>query len=335
MIRCPVCSAPSFSVLMTAKALREETEIRNQFIRERLTRPLSEAESKDLTDFFHNEQADLLACDTCGLLLRSEREEPAAQSYSEDEYDAGAIENIYPKYVRAFAAKETPYRGLLPAGAKVVELGSHYGAFLEVASRWGWNAVGVDIGKDSSRFARSHGFDVRSCELSECRFESGSLDGLFIWNCFDQIEKPRPILDQARRILKRDGLLVVRTPNGLLYARCQGLLRDGALQPEARQFLIEAIAYNNLLAFPYKYGYSGATLERLIAPFGFRCEGTLNSELITLPLPEDPDWVKQEERTIQEGVELLARSVLRSAKGELAGPWIELWFRRDETVLRP
>jgi len=317
---------------MTAAALDGEAEVRRQFISERTTRSLSGAESKDLTDFFHNERADLLECGNCGLLQRSEQQQPAAQSYSEDEYDADAVEKIYPKYVRAFAAKEKPYRDLLPVGADVVELGSHYGAFLEIAAKWGWNAAGVDIGKDSSRFARSHGFDVRSCELRNCGFAAGSLDGLFIWNCFDQIDKPRPVLEEARRILKPNGLLVVRTPNGLFYARCQKLLRGAGLTPAASRFLVEAMAYNNLLGFPYKYGYSGATLGRLIEPFGFRCEGTLNSELITLPLPEDPDWVVQEEQSIQEGVQLLARSVLRNQEGELAGPWIELWFRRNGSV---
>lgn len=329
MVACPVCLGASFSVLMSAANLMREAQIRERFIAQRVTKPLSRGERKDLTDFFHNERADLLECASCGLLLRSECEEPPAGSYSEDAYDAGAIDPIYPKYVRAFAAKEQPYRALLPAGAQVVELGSHYGAFLEVAANWGWSAIGVDIGEDSSRYARSHGFDVRSCELAECGFENGSLDGLFIWNCFDQIEGPRPVIEEARRLLKAGGLLTVRTPNGLFYRRCEALLRDSTLPAAARQFLIEAMAYNNLLAFPYHYGYNAAALVRLIEPFGFRCEGTLNSELLTLPLPEDPDWVREEERTIQEGIDLLAHSVLRDREGELAGPWIELWFRRD------
>jgi SAM-dependent methyltransferase len=340
MPACPVCLGASFSVLMSAADLAREAQIRDRFIGQRVTKPLSQGERKDLTDFFHNERADLIECASCGVLLRSECGQPAggsdsgARSYSEDEYDPEAIDRIYPKYVRAFAAKEQPYRVLLPAGAQVVELGSHYGAFLEIAANWGWHAIGVDIGEDSSRYARSHGFDVRSCELAECSFDDSSLDGLFIWNCFDQIKDSRPVLEEARRLLKRGGLLAVRTPNGLFYTRCEALLRDPRLPAAAGQFLIEAMAYNNLLAFPYQYGYNAAALGRLIEPFGFRCEGTLNSELLTLPLPEDPDWVLREERTIQEGVHLLAHSVLRNREGELAGPWIELWFRRDGTLKR-
>ncbi|MDQ2842286.1 MAG: class I SAM-dependent methyltransferase [Acidobacteriota bacterium] len=313
---------------MTAAELRGQAEIRDRFIAERVARPLSAGERKDLTDFFHDENADLLECAECGLLLRSKHEEPAAKSYSEEEYDPSAIERVYPQYVRAFAEKDHPYRVLLPEHASIVELGSHYGAFLEVASKWGWSAVGVDKGEDSSRFARSRGFDVRSGDLRDCKFGEQSMDGLFIWNCFDQIDAPAPVLKEACRILKPAGLLVVRTPNATFFTLCEKLLREPALEPAAARFLLEALAYNNLLGFPYRYGYSRSPLERLIEPFGFRCEGMLNSELLTLPLPESPEWVKREERNIQKGVDLLAGSVLRNRQGELAGPWIELGFRK-------
>ena len=95
----------------------------------------------------------------------------------------------------------------------------------------------------------------------------------------------------------------------------------------ASEFLTEAMGYNNLLGFPYLYGHSVATLERLMGQFGFRSEGMLNSELLTLPLPENPDWVEAEGRAISNEVRMLARSVLANRQGVLTGPWIEVWFR--------
>jgi SAM-dependent methyltransferase len=318
---------------MDQAALRAETEIRRQFVGERVTRPLSSGERKDLTDFFHNERADLLKCENCRLLVRVRHERPPANDYTEDRYDPAAIEQVYPDYVRAFRVKETPYRSLLPQGARVLELGSHYGAFLETAAAWGWTAVGVDVGEDAARFARSRGCDVRICDLSDCNFTPSSFDGLFIWNCFDQIEQPRPVLAEAARILKPDGLLVVRTPNGLFYLLCQSFLKSD-ISHSAAQFLLEAMAYNNLLGFPYQYGYNQSNLQLLIEPFGFRTEGMLNSELLTLPLPEHPPGVAAEERSIRKGVDLLERSVLRSENGDLTGPWIEIWFRKAGARLK-
>ena len=316
-------------MIASAQRLEEECRIRESFIRERLTRPAQPNELKDLTDFFHREWADLLECRDCTLLVRHEHEPPPTQGYSEDEYNPSVMEQVYPRYVDAFRRKENPYRGLLPQGARVLEVGSHYGAFLQTAKEWGWDAEGVDIGKDTSRFARSKGFTVHIAALEHCHFRESSFDGVFIWNCFEQIEDPKPALHASRRILKPDGLLGVRTPGGSFYSTCERLLRDAPLRADAKQLLLDAMGYNNLLGFPYLYGHSHATLKRLIEPFGFRAAGVLNSELLTLPLPQIPCWVEQEERVINEQIKMLANSVLADGSGAFSGPWVEVWFRAE------
>lgn len=313
--------------MASAERLREERRIRDVFVKQRLARPANPDESKDLTDFFHGEQADILECDACSLLVRDEHEPPPAQAYEEDDYNPRVMESQFPNYVDAFRRKESCYRELLPDGAKVLEVGSHYGAFLQVAYEWGWQAEGLDVGKDTSRFARSKGFTVHNAGLEQCQFADSTFDGVFIWNCFEQIEDPAPTLEACRRILRPGGLLTVRTPNGLFYSVCQTLLRDTDLRQGAQEFLIEAMGYNNLLGFPYFYGYSRATLERLIAPRGFQTEGVLNSELLTLPIPEKSSAIAKEEREINHEMRLVADSLIVDVQGAIAGPWIEVWFR--------
>jgi SAM-dependent methyltransferase len=331
MTICPVCGSNEFSTIATSAQIQEEYRARERFIHERLVRRPAPDELKDLTDFFHQGNADILSCAGCGLLVRSEHEPPPVRTYSEDEYDPGVMENLYPRYLAAFRAKAEPYRALLAPGAQVLEVGSHYGAFLQTALEWGWDATGVDVGKDTARFARSKGFDVKSCELAECGFNRESFDGIFIWNCFDQIAEPRPLVAECRRLLKPGGLLVIRTPNGLFYTMCRSAVTRNDTTPQAKsiEFVTEAMAYNNLLGFPYLYGYSQATLQRLVEPAGFRSDGMLNSELLTLPLPENPQWVEQEERIVNKETRMLAHFVLAGRSGVLAGPWIEVWFRSE------
>lgn len=328
MAVCPICSGISFDRLVSRERLEEECRIRGRFVRQRLSRPISTGEAKDLTDFFHAEQAEIQKCRTCTLLIRHEFERPPAEEYSEDEYDREAVEREYPDYVSAFQRKEMPYRELLPRGASILEVGSHYGAFLQVAGEWGWQAEGVDVGKHTSAFAASKGLLVHNVELQNGHFPDQAFDGVFIWNCFEQIEDTRPVLQSCHRILKSGGLLTVRTPNGLFYSICELLLADRELQDEAKEFLIGAMGYNNLLGFPYLYGHNRATLEGLIEAYGFRLEGSVNSELLTLPMPDKSRSVKAEERTINTEIRMLANSILANRAGVLAGPWIEIWFRR-------
>jgi SAM-dependent methyltransferase len=324
---CVACGGSSFRRLAPRERLEEECRIRSRFVEGRLTRPARESEVKDLTDFFHTEAAEIAECQTCTLLVRHKYEQPPAQQYSKDEYDWSVVEEEYPDYVNAFRRKES-YRELLRTGSRVLEVGSHYGAFLQVAGEWGWRAEGVDVGKDTSAFATSKGFQVHNVELQNAEFPPGAFDGVFVWNCFEQIDDPKPLLLASHRLLKPGGLFVVRTPNGLFYSICEALLQGGKVQGEAAQFLVDAMGYNNLLGFPYLYGHSRGTLERLIEPQGFQTEGWLNSELLTLPVPDKSPQVEQEEQTINSEMRMLANSVLSNSGGTLTGPWIEVWFRR-------
>lgn len=323
---CPVCSGSFFTRVADAEQVEEECRIRERFVQERLTRPAVPSELKDLTDFFHAERADILECGGCTLLLRDEHEPPPAQEYSEDAYDPSVMDHLFPRYVDAFRRKERPYRDLLPQGSRVLEVGSHYGAFLQTAQEWGWQAEGVDVGKDTSRFTTSKGFAVHTVALEESPLSESTFDGVFIWNCFEQIEDPKPTLRACRRILKPHGLLVVRTPNGLFYSMCQKLLRDPGLHGGAKEFLLDAMGYNNILGFPYLYGHNRATLERLIEPYGFRFSAILNSELLTLPLPQNPVWVEQEERAINSKMRLLSNSIIADTAGTFTGSWVEARF---------
>src|SRR5579875_765998 len=247
MDQCLVCGAHAFSSLVTSDKLAQECRLREHFIEQRLDRPTSRSELKDLTEFFHQEDADILSCETCGLLARNPHESSPAETYSEEEYNPTVMERLYPQYLNAFRRKEKPYRALLDRGAHVLEIGSHCGAFLQTAQDWNWRAEGVDIGKDTARFARAKGFIIHNSELPACHFPENRFDAVFIWNCFEQIPDPKPLLAECRRILRADGLLIVRTPNGLFYTLCHRLLDNASLEMGAAEFLIEAMAYNNLL----------------------------------------------------------------------------------------
>ena len=177
-------------------------------------------ERKDLTDFAHGRPASILECGQCALLVRAEEQNDAIGRYVDDQYDAGVMEHLFPRYVEAFRGKEKPYRSLLDDGADVLEIGSHLGAFLKVAGEWGWKPVGIDVGQDTANFARSKDLVTYRGTLQDCSFPSAHFDAIFVWNCFEQIDEPHVLLTEIRRVLKPGGLLLLRTPNALFYRIC-------------------------------------------------------------------------------------------------------------------
>ena len=322
---CPVCGGCEFELMLNQFEVRREASLRERFVKDRLERMPSEPELKDLTDFAHDAPASILICRECGLLMREEQMDPAA-AYVEDSYDFSVIEKMVPRYVEAFRAKEEPYRGLLPEGARVLEIGPHFGAFLKVAEEWGWRPEGVDIGKDTSAYLRSKGHVIHDQPIECCGFASGSYDAVFIWNCFDQIADPFQALAACRRVTREGGLLVLRTPNGRFYSACESVLRNGPL-PAISDSVISGLGYENLLAFPYLYGYDSNTLDRVASLHGYERTDSHDAELIILPFPDAPSWMISERRAVSAAIRNL--ELLRDAEGAgyRMGPWIEMTFR--------
>ncbi len=188
---CVLCGAPNYFVVRSAREVEQESRLRERFVEARLGHSPAGLEGMDLTQFMHGGTAEIVACALCGTIRRNE--ERTAQ-YDSDRYDTALMAHLYPRYRDTFAQKCDHFQPLLGSGAEVLELGSHLGAFLEVAETWGWKPSGLDIGRDTSVFARRQGGSVRQVSL-----EDYSSSSIFIWNCFEQLDDPWATLARARR----------------------------------------------------------------------------------------------------------------------------------------
>ena len=200
-----------------------------------------------------------------------------------------------------------------------------------MAKEWGWRAIGLDIGRDVSKFANAKGYITYSQPLEKCFFPKESFGGIFIWNCFEQIPEPHASLEKIKGSLKPNGVLVIRTPNGLFYRLCEIILeirRSSSSQPDDGDIIVKALGYNGLLGFPYQYGYSSPNLNSLIQQYGFQPIRMLNSAVITLPLPKTPEWAIEEEQGIVKMLQNLAQFFSKIYPDTLTGPWMEITYRK-------
>jgi SAM-dependent methyltransferase len=322
---CPVCRGGPFTVSRPVGAIRKEIRLRRDFVLFRLGRKASRGELKDLTEFMHGSPAALASCSGCGVLLRAEPRIAGAGSYEEDRNDPDLMTQLFPRYLGAFRHKEPAYRELLSPHAEVLELGSHLGAFLQAGEEWDWQPVGLDVGADTTQFARHRGFRVYRRIVEDSAFPDRSFEAVFVWNCFEQIPDPASTLMAAHHALRRHGLLVIRVPNAFFYRvigrRLRGADEDG--------FIVRALGYNNLLGFPYLYGYTAASLNRLAWRWGFEYVRGFNSELVTMPFPDVTKRISREQSEISEAVGCWSSSSTMEA-GLFTGPWIEMVYRKVE-----
>ena len=304
---CPACGAVRHVVQISPMEIRRESDLREDFVNQRLEHRPEQEERMDLTEFMHGGNGRLVACARCGLLLR---EDERAADYRHDIYDPDLMTHLYPRYLRAFEKKKSLYQPLLGEHAEVLEIGSHLGAFLQAAEKWDWRPTGLDIGQATSEFARRRGLSVKRLSMEEYSPRLKRPDAIFIWNCFEQLPDPGTTLRQSHRLMEKNGLLIVRVPSARFYQRTRKTLSAPA---------VRLLGYNNLLGFPYLYGYTFSTLAQILKRHGFMPIAGHNSSVLTPPYPDMPGWVKEEWREVRR-----ADRVSDAAEG----PWIEMVGRR-------
>jgi hypothetical protein len=301
------CGHGATELIATAEDVAKEIALRREFFLPRLEGRIDERDLRDLTEMTTSNAAAIYRCADCDILIRADPVRTAIR-FACDEYDERTLRMLHDLHVATFTTKSTIH-GLLPPGSNVLEIGSYVGGFLEAARRWGWNAIGVDIGRDTAAFTTANGFEVTTERFERCEFGFESFDGVFIWNCFEQMPNPAEVLERVHAISKRGAPLVLYVPDAAVYAAAERAFAQG----EPRQSIspiVQQLAYNNLLGFPHHFGYSEASLTRTVTKCGFERSSLTNVPAIR-PLRERLTKVAREEEQRVEPA------------------WIEAVFRRE------
>src|SRR5205823_2871131 len=165
----------------------------------------------------------------------------------------------------ALRAQARELRRALGHGGSGLEVGSYVGAFLAAARDEDLQMEGLDINPDVNAFTRSLGFTVHDGELPS--FETDrTFEAVAIWNTFDQLADPRGAIYAAHRLLRPGGVLALRVPNGAFYASVRPLVGRGTAVLRAAASAV--LAHNNLLTFPYRWGFTPSCLTRLLREVG-------------------------------------------------------------------
>ncbi len=177
---------------------------------------------------------NVIDCNTCGFKhvtpLPSEEELNAfyeKEYYNKDkpqylrdsEEDAEWWEMTYAEYFHLFenyCSKET---------AKVLEIGSGPGLFLKCGKERGWNLTGIEPSKQAFEYSLQFGAPVINAFFSEESAQTlGTFDIIFMDTLLEHIADPIALIQLAKSILNKKGLLCIISPND--YNPLQKILRE-------------------------------------------------------------------------------------------------------------
>jgi 2-polyprenyl-3-methyl-5-hydroxy-6-metoxy-1,4-benzoquinol methylase len=140
---------------------------------------------------YHGERADVLR--KYGAILRGEAAHNRDPNY---EQELGVLRELKP-------------RGVL------LDVGTHCGFFLRKARGMDWTLVGVEPSPIGAELAREYlGLDVRTATLQDAGFPDAFADVVTMVDVFEHVADPRDLLASVKRVLKADGLLFIKVPNG-------------------------------------------------------------------------------------------------------------------------
>jgi SAM-dependent methyltransferase len=298
LTRCAVCGGADAAVIAGPEEIAAEVELLWQFHMRRLSPQTPPERLVDRVAFSQDPPWRVVRCDRCGLVYRNpvERREQLRESYAQPEPARDALLALHEAQRGSYKTQARRLARTLARRGTGLELGSYVGAFLAAARDARWHFEGLDVNAHVNAFTRSLGFVVHDGEL-DAFHPDRTFDALAIWNTFDQLPDPRAALLASARLLRDGGVVAIRVPNGECYARWRPSLSSRSRV--RRTFARSILAQNNLLTFPYRFGFTPASLTRLLTELGFDVERIVGDVLVPTADEWTRRWALLEERALK------------------------------------
>ena len=216
-----------------------------------------------VTTWEHPGRFNFVKCLKCGLVFQSPRAlfKDAVIYYPSESYWGRDVRNF--KKVNGWKKERERayhhlYKGIFMRKKKgvMLDIGSGLGLFLSKFKDLGWKVIGTDISSDIGKYSKKI-FDitVQIGDFVKLNLPYKEFDLITMNGVFEHIYNPRETLIKAKKILNKDGLLVIEVPN-----------------IESLGYLIHRKNWYHLQPGRHIYQFSPKTLNRLLVDCGFKIE---------------------------------------------------------------
>ncbi len=269
----------------------------------------------------------LVQCDNCGLIYQNPR--PSAVEMDQhypDEYEP--YENLgeskktwlLRKAIEYGLAKRAKFVTKHRKTGRLLDVGCATGEFLSAMRlQEDWELYGVEPNaRVASIASHNTGANVFIGTLEQAQFAKDYFDVVTMWDVLEHVYNPQKTLDEIFRILKPDGLLIIRVPNGSSFqAKIFGKFWAGLDAPR------------------HLYVFSLKTLSTMLSRSGFEIvDSSFNSASYLILVLSFRFWMVDRgiKKTIQERVlKILNHPISRL----ISAPWFYIagFFVRGPSMI--
>lgn len=174
----------------------------------------------ELTDFWLEKdttRSRFVQCARCSLVYQNPR--PSASEISAFYPAEYEVFQVRPKQKKNFGFrygmnKRSSIITRFKVGGRLLDVGCANGQFLAwMRALGGWDVYGVEPSADAAIMARQEDLPVFTGSIEQADFPSGFFDVVTLWDVIEHVHDPSATLREVQRVLKPDGVLVMRLPN--------------------------------------------------------------------------------------------------------------------------
>lgn len=167
---------------------------------------------------------NLVKCRDCGMIYESPRYDAATIVSGYMASQEAGHDSQYPMRVNSFYKTLVKHAARLPKpGARILDIGTAGGAFLDAAKKFGYDAHGMEPSADLVARGKSRGLQIEQGTIENHTFQPGSFDMVCLWDVIEHLPDPKAALIEIRKLLKPDGILLINFPDiGTTQAKLAG-----------------------------------------------------------------------------------------------------------------
>lgn len=182
---------------------------------------MNRANIKEYSYASGSKAGQIVRCIECGLVYVNPRDKNIENLYEKviDEFYLKSKNERVETFIKDLRRLEKIFR----KKGKLLDVGCGPGLFLKAAKESGWDVKGVELSKWACDYARKQGLIVYNKELDNCKIIKEEFDVITLWDVIEHVTDPSGLLKEGNRILKKDGILVIDTPNvDSFFAKLRG-----------------------------------------------------------------------------------------------------------------
>ncbi len=166
----------------------------------------------------------IVRCINCGMIYENPRfpKEVILSGYIQTEQ--ALHDSQYNNRVNSFYKALYGLKDKLPkAGAKVLDIGTAGGAFLEAAQRFGYDSYGLEPSLYLTKEDKKRGLKIAQGTIDNNPYVDQKFDLVCLWDVIEHLVEPKEDLIKIRALLKPDGILLINYPDiGTFLAKIFG-----------------------------------------------------------------------------------------------------------------